>query len=141
MYYIGKHTIDYYVPEMRFQDVGGKEVVLMGFNTYPKQVISSHSMRSLLRHGDIEWVFECLVSTKGTSFKVAQYLEDIQNLLGKYKGVFGDLPHGRPLDILVEHKIELEIGTSPENCILKNIQNDSRMRLKELSKNYLTWDS
>ena len=77
MYYIGKHTIDYYVPEMRFQDVGGKEVVLRGVNTYPKQVINIHSMRFSLRHRYIECVVELLVSTKGTSLEVAQYLKDI----------------------------------------------------------------
>ena len=31
----------------------------------------------------------------------------------KYEQVFGDLPHGRPLDKGVEHNIVMEEGTSP----------------------------
>ena len=113
LYSIGRHTIYYQFPKIKFQDAAGKEVALRGVNTYPKQVINAHSMRYLLIHGDIEWDVECFISTKGNTLEVAQYLKDIQKLIRKHKRVFGDLPHGRPPDRGVEHKIELEIGKSP----------------------------
>ena len=66
---------------MIFKYAGGKEVVLRGVNTYPKQVVSTNSMRSILRHRYIEWDVECLITTQGTSLEIEQYLEYIQNLL------------------------------------------------------------
>ena len=82
-------------------------------HTYPNQVVSSHNMRSILRHGCIEWDFECLITSYKPQLKVSKHTKDIVQWLGKYKKFFGDLPPGRPLDIGVEHSIELEIGTQP----------------------------
>ena len=45
--------------------------------------------------------------------KVAKNPKEIEQFLGKYEKVFGDLPLGRPPDRWVEHAIELEIGTQP----------------------------
>ena len=87
--------------------------MLRGINTYPKKVVSSHTMRSILRHGDIEWDVEFLITTQVTTLDIAQYHEDINKLLQNDKKVFGDLPCGKPLDWGLEHIIELEIGTSP----------------------------
>ena len=60
--FIGDHSTNYKVPEMIFKDSDGKHVVLKGINTYPNQVVSSHSLKYILRHGDIEWDTECLNS-------------------------------------------------------------------------------
>ena len=98
---------------MIFKDADGKEVVLRGVNTYPKQVVSSHSMRSILRHCDIEWDVECHITTEGNSINFSYYPKDIKKLLHKHKGVFEDLPHGRSQDHGIEHIIELEVVTLP----------------------------
>ena len=55
LYSIVNRTIDYQFLEMKFQDAGGKEVELRVVNTYPKQVVIAHSMRSIIIHGYIEW--------------------------------------------------------------------------------------
>jgi len=88
-------------------------VVSKGMNTYPSQVISAKSMRSVMRHGDIEWAVECQITTEGTTAKVSSQPKDIKKLLQKHKRVFEDLPHGRPPDRGIEHRIELEAGTLP----------------------------
>ena len=86
-------------------------MVLKGINTYPSQVISAKSMIFVMRHGDIEWVVECQITTKGTTTKSSSLTKDIKKLLHKHKRVFEDLPHGRPPDHGIEHMIELEAGT------------------------------
>ena len=62
LYYLGEHTVNYLIPKMRFKNLEGKPIVLRGMHTFPNQVVSSHNMRSILRHGDIEWVVECLIT-------------------------------------------------------------------------------
>ena len=59
LYSIGEHSMNYKIPQISFKDAKGKPVVLKGMNTYPSHVISINSMRSILRHGDIEWTVEC----------------------------------------------------------------------------------
>ena len=61
--------MNYQIPQISFKDAEGKLVVLKGINTYPNQVIFAKSMRSVMRHGDIEWVVECQITTKGTTAK------------------------------------------------------------------------
>ena len=58
MYSIGEHSVNYDILQISFKDAEGKLVVLKGMNTYPNWVISVKSMRSVMRHGDIEWVIE-----------------------------------------------------------------------------------
>ena len=58
LYSTGEHSMNYKIPQTSFKDAEGKSIVLKGMNTYPNQVISANSMRSILRHGDIEWVAE-----------------------------------------------------------------------------------
>ena len=67
--------MNYKVPEMSFKDHDGNLIVLKGINTYPKQVVFAHSMRSILRHGDIEWDDEFLITTQGTTLYIDKYLE------------------------------------------------------------------
>ena len=66
LYSIGEHSMNYQIPQISFKDAKGKLVVLKGMNTYPGQVISTKSMRYVMRHGYIEWVVECLITTQGT---------------------------------------------------------------------------
>ena len=66
-----------------------------------------------MRHGDIEWVVECLITYSKPHMKVSKHPKEIEQLLSKYELVFGDLPLGIPPDRGVEHIIELEIGTKP----------------------------
>ena len=55
LYYLGDHTVNYQVLEMRLKNLEGKPILLRGMHTYPNQVVSSHSMRFILRYGEIEW--------------------------------------------------------------------------------------
>ena len=93
LYSIGKQSMNYKIPQIIFKDVEGKLVVLKGMNTYPNQVIYTNSMRSILKHGDIEWDVECHITNEGTTPKVSYHPKDIKNLLHKHKGVFENLPH------------------------------------------------
>ena len=86
------------VLEMRFKNLEGKPIFSRGMHTYPKQVVSSHSMRSILMHGDIEWVFECLITHSKPHLKVYKHPKEINQLLGKYEKGFGDLSLERPLE-------------------------------------------
>ena len=62
LYYFGEHTMNYQFPEIRFKNSKVKPILLRGMHTYPNQVFSSHNMRTILRHGDIEWAAECLIT-------------------------------------------------------------------------------
>ena len=53
LYSIGEHSVNYQIPEMKFQDSTGALRVVRGHHTYPKQVVNCKSMRSILRHGDV----------------------------------------------------------------------------------------
>ena len=53
LYSIGEHTVNYQIPEMKFQDLKGVLRVVRGKHTYPNQVVTCNSMRSILRHGEI----------------------------------------------------------------------------------------
>ena len=64
-------------------------------HTYPNQVVPSHSMRSILRHGDIEWADECLITHPNPHLNISKHPKEIEKLLIKYENVFGDLHPGR----------------------------------------------
>ena len=53
LYSIGEYSTNYKVQEMSFKNTDGKQIVLKGINTCSKQVVSSHNIRSILRHGYI----------------------------------------------------------------------------------------
>ena len=53
LYYIGEHTVNYQIPELKFQDSKGVLRVVRGKHTYPKQVMTCNSMRYILQHEDI----------------------------------------------------------------------------------------
>ena len=98
---------------MKFQDSIGVLRVVRGQHTYPKHVVNCNSMRSILRHGDIEWAVECYITSSKPKIRVVKHPKEIETLLHKYEKVFIDLPHGRPPDRVVENNIVLEEGTSP----------------------------
>ena len=109
----GENIVNYQVPKIRLKNSKGKPILLRGMHTYPNQVVSSHIMRSTLRHGDIEWATECLITYPKPHLSISKHPKDIEKLLSKYEKVFGDLPFGRPPDKGVDHIIELEIRTQP----------------------------
>ena len=113
--------------------------------TYPNQVVYSHSTRSILKHGDIEWFAECLVTSHKTHVKFSKHPKDIEKLLSKYEKVFEDLPPGRSPDRGVEHIIELDIGTQPMKMNPyrhpKRIRHDIEEDIKELLELVLIWPS
>ena len=128
--------MNYKIPQISFKDADGKSIVLKGMNTYPTQLISPNSMRKILRHGDTEWVVECQITNEGTIVKFSYQPKDIKKLMHKHKGVFENLPHGRPTDRGIEHKIELEFGTLPIQINpynnLKKFKDDIEKAIKEL---------
>jgi len=49
--------------EMEFNDpVDGKRVVLRAMHKYLLKVVSSNHMEVVLKHSDIEWAIECLIT-------------------------------------------------------------------------------
>ena len=98
MYYLGDNIVNYQVPKIRFKISKGKPILLRGMHTYPNQVVSSHSMSSILRHGDIEWDSEILLSYPKPHLKVSKHPKEIEKLLSKDGRIFGELPPGRPLE-------------------------------------------
>ena len=66
-----------------------------------------------MRHGDIEWIVECHITSPKPNIKVFEHPKEIEKLLKMYEIVFRDLPHGRPHDRGVDHNIVLEKGTPP----------------------------
>ena len=53
MYYLGENTMNYQVPKIRLKNSGGKPMFFRGMHAYPNKVMSSHIMRSILRHEGI----------------------------------------------------------------------------------------
>ena len=98
LFSIGEHSMNYQVLKMKFKGSDGRQVVLTGVNTYPKKLLSSHNLRSILKHEDIKWVIECVISSQGSTINISQYPEDIKILLKKYEKIFGNLPPGRTPD-------------------------------------------
>ena len=70
MHSIGEHTINYQILEMKFQYSKVVLRVVRGQHTYPNQVVTCNSMRSILRHGDIEWAVEFHITSPKTNIKV-----------------------------------------------------------------------
>ena len=73
MYYIGENMINYRIHEMKFQYLKGVLRVVRGKHTYPNQVVTCNSMRSILRHGDIEWDDECHMTSPKPKIKVFEH--------------------------------------------------------------------
>ena len=117
--------MNYQVLEMRFENSEGKPILMRGMHTYPNQVVSSHNMRYILIHGDIEWDNECLITYHKPHLNISKNPKEIEHLLSKYEKVFRDLPPSRQPDRGVEHIIELEIGT--QTIKMKPYRNSKRI--------------
>ena len=66
--------------------------MLRGMHTYTNQLVYFHGMRTILRHGDIEWDDECLITSPKPHFNISKNPKEIEKLLSKYEKVFGDFP-------------------------------------------------
>ena len=130
-YYLWDHIVNYQVPEIRLKNSKGKHILLRGMHTYPNQVVSSHNMRCILRHWDIEWAGECLITSPKPHLKVSKHPKEIERLLSKYERIFGDLSLGRPPDRGVEHIIELEIE---KQTIIMHPSRHPKMNLYEIEE-------
>lgn len=93
---------------MEFSKLDSKLVVLWGMHPYPPQTVSTHRMEVDLRHGYIVWAVELRVSEAGRQTKPPP--PQIQDVLDRYAGFFGDIPPGRPPDRGFEHTIEMKPG-------------------------------
>ena len=65
---------------MKFQDSTGVLRVVSGHHTYPKQVVKCNSMRSILRHGDIEWDSEFYITSPKPKIRVVKHPKEIEKL-------------------------------------------------------------
>ena len=83
---------------MKFQDSTGVLRVVRGQHTYPKQVVNCNTMRSILRHGDIEWDAECYITSPNPKIIVFKHPKEIETLLHKYE-IFSEIFH------MVDHLI------------------------------------
>jgi hypothetical protein len=59
-------------------------------------VISQYG--AVMRHGDLEWEFECYISDREPPDHPRQHLDDLQVLLLKKQNVFGGIPPCVPSD-------------------------------------------
>ena len=84
IYSLGEHTVNHQVPEIRFKNLEGKPILLRGMHTYPNQLVSSHSMRTILRNGDIEWDGECLITYIKPHLNISKHPKEIYQLLSMY---------------------------------------------------------
>jgi hypothetical protein len=66
---------------MEFTCPVGKKLVLRAMHFYPPNIVSSHNMEAVMRHGDIEWVVDCFICSREPLDHLQQLLEDLQVLL------------------------------------------------------------
>ena len=141
LYYIGENLVNYQIPKMKFQDSTGVLRVVRGQHTYPKWVVNCNSMRSILRHGDIEWAAECYITSPKPKISVVKQPKEIETLLHKYEKVFRDLPHGRPPDRGLSITLFWRRVLHPFIYHLIEIPRSSYMILIGPFKNSYSWDS
>jgi hypothetical protein len=110
---LGKITTNYQTFEMGFRDHDGKKVVLRGMSARAPRTVLAKRMERIFRHGEVEYVAECLITTQKDSEGRQQYHTEIKNLLGRHQQVFEAIPPERPPDREFEHTIELEEGAKP----------------------------
>jgi hypothetical protein len=77
------------------------------------RTVSAKRMERILRHGEVAYAIECLITTQKDSKDRQQYHTEIKNLLGQHQQVFEKIPLGRPPDRGFEHTIELDEGEKP----------------------------
>jgi hypothetical protein len=132
IYSIGRYTTDQRTMQMEFTGPNGKKVVLRAMHKYLQNIVSSHNMEEIMRHGDIEWDIECFISNKEPPKLLQNLPEDLQVLLCKHHKVFSDIPPGIPLDRGFEHIIELEEGLQE---VITNPYRHPKVYKDEIEKN------
>ena len=90
---------------MEFTGPDGKKVVLRAMHQYPPKIVSLHSMKEVMWHGDIEWAVECYISDSEPLDHPRQHPDGLQVLLLKHQKVFGGIPPGVSPDRGFEHII------------------------------------
>ena len=78
---LGKITINYQTLDMGFKDCDRKKVVLRGMSTGAPRTVSSKRMERIFRHGVVEYVAKCLITTRKDCGGRQQYQRD-QELVG-----------------------------------------------------------
>ena len=69
-------NIQYYIEEAIKKNLEGKPILLRGMHTYLNQMVVSHH-EVILRHGDIEWHGECLITFPKPHLKVSKHTKEI----------------------------------------------------------------
>jgi hypothetical protein len=82
---LGKITTNYQTFEMGFRDHDGKKVVLRGMSARAPKTVLAKRMERIFRHGEVEYVAECLITTQKDSKGRQQYHTEIKNLLGRHQ--------------------------------------------------------
>jgi len=54
--------MNYQVMRMEFRDKEGRKVVLRGMNTGPPRIVTTKRMEVALRHRNIAWAAECVIT-------------------------------------------------------------------------------
>jgi hypothetical protein len=103
----------YQIMRMEFRDKQGRRVFLRGMSTDLLRIMATKRMEVALRHRNIAWVAECVITPQKEREGCQHYHMDIHNLMGKHDKVFGKIPPGVPPDRGFEHTIELEEGAKP----------------------------
>ncbi|XP_057825625.2 uncharacterized protein LOC131037488 [Cryptomeria japonica] len=108
---LGRFTMDLPNLEICFHQ-DGQEVTLKGLPNGDPKVVSCKNIERIIRHGQGEWIAQCLVLDKSGPKSPLVHI-DMQPILKRHKGVFKDIPHGIPPRRGFEHSIELEEGAKP----------------------------
>ncbi|KAH9307393.1 hypothetical protein KI387_035304, partial [Taxus chinensis] len=90
-----------------------RKIVLRSLSDGGPRVVSTHRIKSFIRHEEVAWAAQCHISSKSSSNTRQPFHVGIQAILDKHNIVFGDIPPGRPPDKGFEHVIELEEGAKP----------------------------
>ena len=90
----------------------GKEITLEGIPDGSAKLVSCKRIERTLRHGQGEWVAQCLILTKSTPQESTIHV-DIEPIIKKHQRVFEEIPPGLPPKREFEHIIELEKDAKP----------------------------
>ena len=105
-------------------------------NGGPKE-ISAQWMEAILRHDDIVWAAQCLISTKLMKGQQTDYQDDeLHTVFDKHSTVFISIPPGIPLHRGFEYTIELEEGAKPiittPYCHPRRFKNEIEKMIQDL---------
>jgi hypothetical protein len=67
LYSLGDINMNYKIMMMEFRDEEGRRVVLRGMTIDLPRIVSTKKMEAVLRHRNIAWETQCLITTKKTT--------------------------------------------------------------------------